>query len=220
MKRASFCPSCGKTLKEDQEFCSSCKPEIEIEIKDLNFELCEKCGKFNFRNKWREAKTKKSAIIEILTQSTKATLDKITVSLPNITMKAGVNVDFKAIVNSQEQDYEIEGRFLMTICPKCSRDNSTYFEGILQLRNPKDEVKQYIDKMLSAARIRSVYASSVKEVTNGLDYYITSKSYLRKMGRELKKRFDGDYNESAQLFSRNHQTSKDIYRINVLFRCK
>ncbi len=215
-----FCPSCGDSIEENQEFCRNCMPDQDLEFKDIGFDLCEKCGKYNFRNKWRISNGAKQAISEIVKESTKSKLDRIAPKIPNVTMKAGVNVDFKVMVTSNFQEYEIKGRFLMTICPKCSKDNTTYFEGILQLRNPTDEVKAYIKKMLNEGKARGVYATSIKEVTNGLDYYITNKSYLRKIGKELKKRFDGDFNESAQLFSRNHQTSKDIYRINLLFRCK
>jgi NMD protein affecting ribosome stability and mRNA decay len=50
-----------------------------------------------------------------------------------------------------------------------------------------------------------------------IDIQLTSKKYLRALGKRLKERFNGELNEAAQLFSRNSQTSKDIYRINLLF---
>lgn len=220
MKRRRFCPSCGKTITEKQEFCRVCKPTGGIEFKSVDFLFCERCKRYLSKNKWKVSNGVEDAVIGIVKESTKEPLDKITSKIPNVTMAAGVNVDYKALVLHDEEEYELMGRFLMTICPKCSKDKTTYFEGILQLRNPKAEVEKFIEKMLDEIRWKGIYATSIKEVRGGKDYYITSKSFLRKIGKELKKRFDGDFNESAQLFSRNHQTSKDIYRLNVLFRCK
>jgi NMD protein affecting ribosome stability and mRNA decay len=41
---------------------------------------------------------------------------------------------------------------------------------------------------------------------------------LRLLGKKLKKSFNGELKESEKLFSRNRQTQKNIYRLNVLFR--
>lgn len=220
MKRERFCPSCGNLITEKQEFCKACRPSIEFECKSLDFKICEKCQRYLSKNKWHDCDCAENAIIHLIKDSTKNRFSKITPKIPDVTMAAGVNVDFKAIAVCDFDEFELKGRFLVTICPHCSKENTTYFEGILQLRNPKSEVQDFIDKMLSDVKVRGIHASSIREVKNGLDYYITSKSFLRKIGKELKKRFSGDFNESAQLFTRNHQTSRDVYRLNVLFRCK
>jgi len=43
-------------------------------------------------------------------------------------------------------------------------------------------------------------------------------SALQKLGKKLILRFGGELKTSPKLFSRNRQTSKDIYRLNVYFR--
>ena len=220
MSRKRFCPGCGDEIEQGKEFCINCKPIKTLAAREIYFLYCEKCKNYNFRNKWKPSEDEEEAVTDIVLETfSKEGIDIQKVKIPKVTMKAGVNVDFSCEIIYDEVEYEVPGRFLMTICPKCAKDKTCYFEGILQLRNPKEEVKDYILKRLDSVKIKGIHASDVKEVTNGIDYHITSKSFLRKLGRELKTRFKGDYNESPELFSRNHQTSKDIWRINVLFRC-
>ena len=220
MKRSRFCPSCGVDIEDKQEFCLDCKPQESFEVKDLRFDICERCLRYNFRNKWIPSKNVEEATTNVVAESVKNKVKKIKIKIPNVTMAAGVNVDFKAVVETKEAEYEIPGRFLVTICPKCSKDKTCYFEGILQLRNPKPDVIAYIKKRLNEVQPDGIYATKISEVRGGMDYYISSRKFLRKIGKELKTRFKGEFNESPQLFSRNHQTSKDIYRINTLFRCE
>lgn len=219
MSRKRFCPKCGTEIEQGKEFCKDCRPIKTLESREVYFFYCENCKDYNFRNKWKPSHDAEEAITDIVLDTfAKQPLEIIKIKIPNVTMAAGVNVDFKVEVLYDECEYEVPGRFLMTICPKCAKDKTTYFEGILQLRNPNPEIKEYILKRLESVKIKGIHASDVKEVTNGIDYHITSKPFLRKLGKELKQRFKGDFNESPQLFSRNHQTSKDIWRLNVLFR--
>lgn len=219
MSRKRFCPSCGEDIEDKKEFCKKCRPVNTLDVRDLKFLYCERCNNYFFQNKWKPSEKVEEAIPDVLIGTLKKDIQIEKIKIPFVTMKAGVNVDFKVEVVYDDVEYEIPGRFLMTICPKCSKDKTTYFEGILQLRNPKPEVMDFITKRLDEVKIRGIHASDIKDVRGGIDFHITSKSFLRRLGRDLRKRFRGEYNESPELFSRNHQTSKDIWRINVLFRC-
>lgn len=92
-----------------------------------------------------------------------------------------------------------------------------YFEGILQLRSPTKEIIKFINNEVNKSD--TLLVSNQKKVKNGIDYYMTSQKYLQQLGKKLKKNFCGDLKISSKLFSRNRQTSKNIYRVNVLFRC-
>lgn len=91
-----------------------------------------------------------------------------------------------------------------------------YFEGILQLRNPNKEVINYIEKRIKEKS--SVFLAKKVDVVNGIDFYISSNRFLRSLGRRLQKQFGGELKISPRLYSRNRQTSRDVYRLNVLFR--
>ncbi|MBS3112821.1 hypothetical protein J4418_01950 [Candidatus Woesearchaeota archaeon] len=91
-----------------------------------------------------------------------------------------------------------------------------YYQGILQLRDPADEVVDFIIKNLRDKK--DVQVSKVVKVRGGIDFYITNNKSLQKLGKKLILRFGGELKTSPKLFSRNRQTSKDIYRLNVYFR--
>jgi NMD protein affecting ribosome stability and mRNA decay len=93
-----------------------------------------------------------------------------------------------------------------------------YFQGILQLRNCKEEVIDFVENQIKKAGREDVYVSKKLNVVGGVDIYLTSNKFLRLLGKKLKKSFNGELKESEKLFSRNRQTQKNIYRLNVLFR--
>jgi len=94
--------------------------------------------------------------------------------------------------------------------------NPQYYEGILQLRNPNKEVIDFIERHIEGKE--NVFITKKEKVRNGIDFYITSKKYLQNLGRKLQNCFGGELKISSRLFSRDRQTSKNIYRVNVLFR--
>lgn len=94
--------------------------------------------------------------------------------------------------------------------------HSRYFEGILQLRNPTEEVNNFIKLELEKNPAISI-SKTVKHRT-GLDIYLSSKKFLQGLGRQLQQKFGGELKISAEHFSRDRQTSKDMFRVNVLYR--
>lgn len=94
--------------------------------------------------------------------------------------------------------------------------HNEYFEGILQLRNPTDELIEFVAKEIE--KKGNVFVAKTKKVVNGLDVYISSQRYLRTLGNKLQERFHGQPEVSSSLHTRNRQTSRDVYRVNVLFR--
>lgn len=96
------------------------------------------------------------------------------------------------------------------------KNNPQYFEGILQLRNPTNELVRYIEKQVKEKK--NVFIVEKEYVVNGIDIYISSNKFIKSLGRKLQKQFGGELKISSRLYSRDRQTSKDLYRLNVLFR--
>ena len=94
--------------------------------------------------------------------------------------------------------------------------HSNYFEGILQLRNPTQAVLDFVQQNVS--RQEGVFMSKQLKVKNGWDLYLSSQRFMRKLGKMLQEHFGGELIVSAKLFTRHHQTSREVYRVNVLFR--
>jgi NMD protein affecting ribosome stability and mRNA decay len=96
--------------------------------------------------------------------------------------------------------------------------HAKYYEGILQLREPTQDTIDFIYNAVDRQKKDWVRISQVKKVKGGIDFYLTSKKYLKTLGKKLLKHFGGILKESAQLYSRNHQTGKNIYRLNISFK--
>ncbi len=94
--------------------------------------------------------------------------------------------------------------------------SSRYYEAILQLRGHTSKALALVELMLSADKKASV--SKVEKVGGGIDIYLSSQKFARKVGKALFKQFGGELKVNERLFSRSRQTSKLLYRIAVLFR--
>ena len=93
--------------------------------------------------------------------------------------------------------------------------HSEYFEAVIQLRP--------LDKPLYDWVIRDITNSNIgvsrEEVTkNGFDLWIDSNQYAIALGKKLKKRFDGKVIVSSALHSTHRLTSKQLFRVTMLFR--
>ncbi|HII17678.1 TPA: hypothetical protein HA361_07245 [Candidatus Woesearchaeota archaeon] len=91
-----------------------------------------------------------------------------------------------------------------------------YYEGVLQLRNPNQAVVSFVEKAIK--RERKVSVAKVVEFESGLDYYLSSNKFLRKLGKRLALAFPGQLKESKRIFTKSRQTQKEVYRGTVCFR--
>jgi len=100
------------------------------------------------------------------------------------------------------------------LCMK-EEKNSQYFEAILQLRNPNDELIRFVNN-----KIKKRGATIAKTVLqkNGVDFYVSDQRFTRSLGNKMKKAFKGEMKTSRKIFTRNKQTSKDVYRVTVCFK--
>ena len=94
--------------------------------------------------------------------------------------------------------------------------NKDYFEGILQLRNPTEELLDCVEKEIT--KKGDVSIAKAKKIKNGIDFYMSSQRFLRSLGNKLQERFPGNMEISKKLHTKHRQTSKEVYRVNVLFR--
>jgi len=91
-----------------------------------------------------------------------------------------------------------------------------YYEGILQLRNPSDDVMDFV-----AARLRKspkIHVAKEVQLKTGVDVYVSSQKWLLQLAKKLKESFPGVLKTSRKLQTVKRQTGKRLYRVNVLFR--
>ena len=94
--------------------------------------------------------------------------------------------------------------------------NPQYFEAIMQLRNPNQELINFVENQVNK-RKGAFIAKTVKQ-KNGMDYYISDQRLARSMGNRMKKSFKGELKTSRKIHTRNHLTSRDVYRVTICFR--
>lgn len=91
-----------------------------------------------------------------------------------------------------------------------------YFEGVLQLRAVSDEVLDWVhDEIIRAGRAR---IAKIKEFKHGIDIYLSQQHYMQSLGRQLQQRFGGVLKITGRQFTTDHMTSRQVYRMTVLFR--
>ncbi|MEM4336546.1 MAG: NMD3-related protein [Candidatus Woesearchaeota archaeon] len=91
----------------------------------------------------------------------------------------------------------------------------SYYEAVFQLRNPRREVLQYINKELKKQK---VYVVCRNKCLEGVDFYLTSQHAAQNIGRKIYKKYGGELKITKKLFSKDKLTSKNIHRVTVYYR--
>ncbi|MDO8480546.1 MAG: NMD3-related protein [Nanoarchaeota archaeon] len=100
--------------------------------------------------------------------------------------------------------------------PKIFDKPRNYFEGVLQLRNPSQQIVDYVISEIN--KVPHVWIAKSVELDNGIDLLLSSNTFLRQIGKKLKERFPGDLKLTSSIHTRNYMTQKDVHRGCVLFR--
>lgn len=88
-----------------------------------------------------------------------------------------------------------------------------YYEAILQLRNCREEVVNFVKGEIKRERI---YTAKVLKVKGGLDFYLADKDFARHLGKKLQENFGGEVKVTASLWGKKE--GKEVYRLTILFR--
>jgi NMD protein affecting ribosome stability and mRNA decay len=88
-----------------------------------------------------------------------------------------------------------------------------YFEGILQLRDAKQEQLDYIVDYIHENKIR---ISKHIDEKNGLDLYLTSQKFIQQLSRWIPQRFRCQLTQTRTLHTRDTKLNKDLYRVTLL----
>lgn len=228
--RPRFCPKCGaKNIEGD--LCPACAhaghPLEQLDIGQL--ELCAHCRKYKRRNTWIPFKGFREVLRESVSRSAdKRYGDTYKVLVPEHelhrlkatleTPKPGLHLEVQVAIKASELLLPriVQVPILVSACGGCSK-HEHYFEGILQLRNAPTDVRAYLKNQFEREKKKGVHVSDERRVQNGVDFYVTSQAFLKKIGTLLHKKFGGTMKMSVRIFTLDKFTSKDVYRLNVHF---
>ena len=94
--------------------------------------------------------------------------------------------------------------------------NPQYFEGTLQLRNPNEELLNFVMNQFN--KNEKVWVAAKRKLKTGVDLDVSSNKFLLQLGKKLKKSFKGKLIVSRRLHTQNRLTSRLVYRMTVCFR--
>lgn len=213
------CPICGKNKKEFiDDICSECyakKNSLIESFKDVKIEYCSICNRYKHKGTFSK-KDIKQIVKSFINFSKDAKISSFEVNLEEKEITIKVKGNFKGYKKSEE--YVIPYINQSLTCKSCGKQGSQYFEGILQIRGKKimEVVNKYILDQIKNKK--NVFCNKMVETKHGIDYFLTDKNYIQELARKIHNEFGIELKVNAQLFSRNKQTSKDLFRVNALVK--
>ena len=207
-----FCPSCGKSISKGV-LCKDCSFE-ELDYKELNIKLCLS-KKYFYKGKW----TNYEDLFELTKKLLEDSLNKPFLLIrgleeyEELLAKPGIQRKLDVLFESDGIEYEAQIGIETTLSPSVAKVGSEYYEGILQLRNARDEIKKYIASFLVK---NNIYINKKVDKDDSVDYYFIDKRRINTVSHKVMKKFGGVLDLNEQLFSRNRLRSKDLFRLNAL----
>jgi len=92
-----------------------------------------------------------------------------------------------------------------------------YYEGILQIRNPKDEIVDYVYEDISHQDNTKAKITKIVEHKSSWDIYFSSQKYTQAIAKKLHNVFGGTISISSRVHTRDTKKNKDLKRIAVLY---
>lgn len=208
-------------------------------MKPITLTLCS-CNKYLDKNMWKPY----SNIEKLITDKIRKQIPKAEVFFKNFEMpmawnekkevevivrkekskKAKVEEKRAGETKDKEKDKEQVVKVVLKLskCDRCSREGTQYYEAILQVRSLNPEVVEkgvgVLKRRVENLREKGVFINKAEQVTDGFDLYITDKRAAQALGKQLYEEFGGVFKASPRLFTKNRQSGKNIYRMNILVR--
>jgi len=196
--------------------------------------MCHSCGNFYDHGRWRDLDyiAQASRILGDATRVNKQ-IEDIQWEIPEFEPEKGehrVMCQAIAMIGGQEftQDFEIGIRIKVQMCPSCSRQNSDYFEAIIQLRRDgvaarnaeaelaveDQQILEYVETL--AGNEENAFLTKWGAVPGGMDYYIGSISLAKNIAARMRENYGARVKESNSLIGM--KDGQDLYRWTILIR--
>ncbi|MGV8150542.1 MAG: NMD3-related protein [Candidatus Woesearchaeota archaeon] len=220
-----FCPKCGKIMRGEGDLCSLCNVP-DFKFKDIIIKICNSCHSYLHKNKWTKYKDVNTAIHQTAIEHIKAKvkIKKISKDAKEKidSHKAGIKDELVLAIAHKNLSFDIPAKLEVTLCTNCSKKGTQFFDSILQLRNCTEEVLAFTRREVAKQHKKGVFINkevplekySIKDV----DLYLTNQTYAKTLAEKIKNNFGGIIKKNAKHFSLNWQTTKTLYRLNILIQ--
>lgn len=195
----------------------------EMSFKDIKLVMCGRCSSFMLHHKWISGKTLAEAVEANAKAAIRNAPEGIQITpvydngqIPPI--KPGVNRNFQVKIIVDEEEYLLPAKLEVTTCPKCSKINTQYFEGTVQLRNVSKEAMRFARDDIKAQKEKGIHLTKESREEDGVDLLLTDQKYVQALARRLHQKFGGDLKVTSKLFSKDTATWKDLYRVTAYLK--
>jgi len=163
-------------------------------------------GEYFWKNKWKKFEDLDKLFVELFGKTQKQ------LKIKPFELKPGIKRKGKLSKTGKKQTLEIE----VTLSPKVARENSKYFEGILQIKNSDDYIVEFVHNELAKQKPKGIFITKQTITKNRADFFITDQTYMKRLAVKLQKEFGGKISLNPKLFSKNRQSGKELYRLTIL----
>ncbi len=190
-------------------------------MKDETLRFCRSCGAVFLGKRWQQDISLEKAVVAVLESIGYRDFSVRDMAGAAGSIRSGKRkVGLELQPGKKKRTDKVFINIDQAMCNVCSRAKSGYYEGILQLRNRMnpDFEKVVLEVYEKVGERNDVFIAKAVESKPGIDIYISSNRFLAGLGKWLNDSYGGELKSSKKLFSRSHETGKEIYRTTVLVR--
>jgi len=232
IERSVFCVECGREGPTTDGLCATCfakrHPLLEARA-HLDVSRCARCGSLRFREGWIRSRLDE-AIPRILHEDIPirwpyeaATFDYVMKPEDTSNLRLEVTATGRYGDLRQVQTFRTRLRLRPSLCDVCTKQRSRYYAGIVQVRAEtrvltrpeKQRVRAFVEaRMGRRAEGSEDFVSRIEDVRGGLDFYVSTNTLAKSLGRDLAKAFGGTATSTSKLYGR--RGGKDLHRVTSL----
>ncbi len=171
-----ICPRCGAKSSEKkfiENFCIDCfKGYIDLDTPAaVEVPVCRKCNRVKLA-RWQEKDPE--ALGSYILKQCKVEYDTAKAKVSGDGSECDISFVLKAEDSLIEVSEHVGIKYVQTMCDRCSRKSSEYFEAIIQLRGSAEDVESVRNKMIPELE-RESFIPKLVELKRGVDIYVGSK---------------------------------------------
>ncbi len=231
-KWTKFCPKCGKQTDEFfDSLCEDCFRQgialLEPQDLEVSLSICTHCGGY-FKGKERTsietvvADSVRKAIRKKYGSDCAVEITELRTEIEESERRARVFL----VANAEIEGVAIEERDEVAVilnretCERCNRIAGGYYAGIVQIRAdgrvPTDDELAAAEKIAYSSLGEEDFVSKEQMLKEGLDIYVSSAEYCRRISRAIVKKLGGSFSKSQKLYGR--KDGRNIYRVSFSVR--
>jgi nonsense-mediated mRNA decay protein 3 len=228
-----FCVECGKQGPTTDGVCATCfskKHRVVRPPDHVDAARCRSCGAIRIGRAWVRVDLE-DAIPRLLEHTIEPLAPFEEVRFHHDARSEDANnlaldVEARGRYADLEQTDRFRTRLRLrpSLCDTCTKRESKYFEGILQIRGSGRDltpaevrsIRTFVLARVDRARDAGEFVSRLEDIDGGLDFYVSTNALGKVLAREVASTFGGSVTASPKLYGQ--RGGREVYRVTSLVR--